>query len=167
MRSTRLKSSPREGRTSPAMCNLYDLTEAKRPFATCSARSVIARATCHSSLRSSLINARQLFVMGQAASASLARWGMPSPPQFGGAPITNIRNVGGPHWRGWLGQSSALSRRRRFANTRTRSRARRQNGSRLMRTGHCSPPPACGRPGAARAAPRAPQSRASTNFSAS
>jgi putative SOS response-associated peptidase YedK len=30
----------------------------------------------------------------------LARWGMPSPPQFGGAPITNIRNVVGPHWRG-------------------------------------------------------------------
>jgi hypothetical protein len=54
------------------MCNLYDLTEAKRPFATCSARSVIARATCHSSLRSSLINTRQLFVMGQAASASLS-----------------------------------------------------------------------------------------------
>jgi putative SOS response-associated peptidase YedK len=25
---------------------------------------------------------------------------------FGGAPITNIRNVGSPHWRRWLGQSS-------------------------------------------------------------
>jgi putative SOS response-associated peptidase YedK len=33
----------------------------------------------------------------------MARWGMPGPPQFGGAPITNIRNVGSPHWRGWLG----------------------------------------------------------------
>ena len=32
----------------------------------------------------------------------MARWGMPGPPQFGGAPITNIRNVGSPHWRGWL-----------------------------------------------------------------
>ncbi|EKS34329.1 SOS response-associated peptidase [Afipia broomeae] len=30
------------------------------------------------------------------------RWGMPSPPQFGGAPITNIRNTGSPHWRRWL-----------------------------------------------------------------
>ena len=29
------------------------------------------------------------------------RWGMP-PPQFGGAPITNIRNTSSPHWRGWL-----------------------------------------------------------------
>jgi putative SOS response-associated peptidase YedK len=30
------------------------------------------------------------------------RWGMPPPPQFGGAPITNIRNTSSPHWRGWL-----------------------------------------------------------------
>ena len=36
----------------------------------------------------------------------MARWGMPGPPQFGGAPITNIRNVGSPHWRRWLGQAS-------------------------------------------------------------
>jgi putative SOS response-associated peptidase YedK len=34
----------------------------------------------------------------------MARWGMPGPSQFGGAPITNIRNVGSPHWRGWLGK---------------------------------------------------------------
>ncbi|SEE86445.1 Putative SOS response-associated peptidase YedK [Rhizobiales bacterium GAS191] len=32
-----------------------------------------------------------------------ARWGMPGPPQFGGHPITNIRNVNSAHWRGWLG----------------------------------------------------------------
>src|SRR6202046_2481196 len=36
----------------------------------------------------------------------MARWGMPGPPQFGGAPITNIRNVGSPHWRGWLGKQN-------------------------------------------------------------
>ena len=36
----------------------------------------------------------------------MARWGMPVPPQFGGAPITNIRNVGSPHWRGWLGKQN-------------------------------------------------------------
>jgi len=34
----------------------------------------------------------------------MARWGMPGPPQFGGARITNIRNVKSPHWRGWLGK---------------------------------------------------------------
>jgi putative SOS response-associated peptidase YedK len=32
----------------------------------------------------------------------LARWGMPGPSQFGGAPITNIRNTASPHWRAWL-----------------------------------------------------------------
>jgi putative SOS response-associated peptidase YedK len=32
----------------------------------------------------------------------MARWGMPRPPQFGGQPVTNIRNVASPHWRGWL-----------------------------------------------------------------
>ena len=32
----------------------------------------------------------------------MARWGMPGPPQFGGQPVTNIRSVASPHWRGWL-----------------------------------------------------------------
>ena len=36
----------------------------------------------------------------------MARWGMPGPPQFGGSPITNIRNVRSPHWRGWLGKQN-------------------------------------------------------------
>jgi hypothetical protein len=27
----------------------------------------------------------------------MARWGMPGPTQFGGAPITNIRNVASLH----------------------------------------------------------------------
>jgi putative SOS response-associated peptidase YedK len=33
---------------------------------------------------------------------AMARWGMPGPPAFGRAPITNIRNVKSPHWRRWL-----------------------------------------------------------------
>jgi putative SOS response-associated peptidase YedK len=33
---------------------------------------------------------------------TMGRWGMPGPPQFGGAPITNIRNSKSPHWRRWL-----------------------------------------------------------------
>ena len=32
----------------------------------------------------------------------MMRWGMPGPPQFGSAPITNIRNTHSPHWRRWL-----------------------------------------------------------------
>ena len=34
----------------------------------------------------------------------LARWGMPGPPQYGGQPVTNIRKLNSPHWRGWLGR---------------------------------------------------------------
>src|ERR1700674_862100 len=33
---------------------------------------------------------------------AMARWGMPAPPTFRAAPITNIRNVKSPHWRRWL-----------------------------------------------------------------
>ena len=36
----------------------------------------------------------------------MARWGMPAPPQFGGQPVTNIRNVKSPHWRRWLDKGS-------------------------------------------------------------
>jgi hypothetical protein len=98
----------------------------------------------------------------------MARWGMPGPPQFGGAPITNIRNVRARTGdAGWGNRAAALFRRPRFANTRTPSPGRRPSGSRLMQTGRCSPSPACGRPGLARAGQRARRSRASTSFSAS
>jgi putative SOS response-associated peptidase YedK len=33
---------------------------------------------------------------------TMMRWGMPPPPKFGGAPVTNIRNTISPHWRGSL-----------------------------------------------------------------
>jgi putative SOS response-associated peptidase YedK len=33
-----------------------------------------------------------------------ARWGMPGPPQYGGAPVTNIHNLASPYWQGWLGR---------------------------------------------------------------
>lgn len=34
---------------------------------------------------------------------SRMRWGLPGPPQFGGAPVTNIRNIKSAHWRPLLG----------------------------------------------------------------
>lgn len=34
---------------------------------------------------------------------SKMRWGLPGPPQFGSAPVTNIRNIKSPHWRNVLG----------------------------------------------------------------
>lgn len=41
----------------------------------------------------------------------LARWGLPSPPQFHSPSgidrgVTNVRNVGSPHWRRWLVQAN-------------------------------------------------------------
>jgi putative SOS response-associated peptidase YedK len=37
---------------------------------------------------------------------TMARWGMPCPPRFGSAPVTNIRNTGSAHWRPWLGPAN-------------------------------------------------------------
>ncbi|BDA86631.1 DUF159 family protein [Aureimonas sp. SA4125] len=44
--------------------------------------------------------------IGGERTLAMMRWGMPGPPQFGGAPITNIRNTRSPHWRRWLGPQS-------------------------------------------------------------
>lgn len=38
----------------------------------------------------------------EGSELTMMRWGMPPPPQAGGAPVTNIRNTSSPHWRGWL-----------------------------------------------------------------
>jgi putative SOS response-associated peptidase YedK len=32
----------------------------------------------------------------------MMRWGIPGPVQFGGKPVTNVRNLDSPHWRPWL-----------------------------------------------------------------
>jgi putative SOS response-associated peptidase YedK len=39
---------------------------------------------------------------GENREMTMMRWGMPCPPQFGSAPVTNIRNTKSPHWRRWL-----------------------------------------------------------------
>ena len=33
---------------------------------------------------------------------TLMRWGFPPPPKPGTQPVTNVRNVKSPYWRGWL-----------------------------------------------------------------
>jgi putative SOS response-associated peptidase YedK len=37
---------------------------------------------------------------------TMMRWGVPGPPQFGAAQITNVRNTNSPHWRRWLGPAN-------------------------------------------------------------
>jgi putative SOS response-associated peptidase YedK len=80
----------------------------------------------------------------------MARWGMPGPPQFGDAPITNIRNVGSPHWRGWLGkQNRCIVPATSFCEYAILSRARRRSGSLSTRIDPCSLSLAYGPRGAA------------------
>jgi len=48
---------------------------------------------------------------GGVRELAMLRWGMPSPPAFlkpGSIDqgVTNIRNTGSPHWRGWLGPAN-------------------------------------------------------------
>src|SRR5271154_3733734 len=45
-------------------------------------------------------------VDGAERQLEMMRWGMPAPSQFGGRPVTNIRNTKSPHWRRWLGPQS-------------------------------------------------------------
>jgi putative SOS response-associated peptidase YedK len=33
---------------------------------------------------------------------TMMRWGFPPPPNIGTAPVTNVRNLKSPYWRGWL-----------------------------------------------------------------
>ena len=33
---------------------------------------------------------------------TMMRWGFPPPPNLGSAPVTNVRNLKSPYWRGWL-----------------------------------------------------------------
>jgi putative SOS response-associated peptidase YedK len=33
---------------------------------------------------------------------TMMRWGFPCPPAAGNRPVTNIRNLSSPYWRGWL-----------------------------------------------------------------
>jgi hypothetical protein len=93
----------------------------------------------------------------------MARWGMPGPPQYGGAPVTNIRNLDKPALAGMAGPAQPLpgSRDLVFASTPTRSRARRRFGLPWTRIGRCSPSRGCGRTGAACAVRRTRRSRAS------
>jgi putative SOS response-associated peptidase YedK len=97
----------------------------------------------------------------------MARWGMPGPPQFGGQPVTNIRNLNSPQWRGWLGKNRRCvvpaTSFCEYADTKPR---KTPTWFALSEDGRCSPSRADGRLGAAYAVPRARRSRAITSCSA-
>jgi putative SOS response-associated peptidase YedK len=89
------------------MCNLYSLTRSQDAM-----RQLFA---IDEDLTGNLPPLPDIFPDQMAPIVRLAdgtrrlemmRWGMPGPTQFGGAPVTNIRNAASPHWRRWLGPVS-------------------------------------------------------------
>jgi putative SOS response-associated peptidase YedK len=102
-----------------------------------------------------------------ARELMMARWGMPGPQEFGGAPITNIRNVKSPHWRSWLKVENRcvvpFTSFCEFADTKPRKTP--TCGLRLMITGLLPCSPASGPSGMARAVPRRIRSKASISCS--
>lgn len=90
------------------MCNLYSYTrnvDAIRQLA----RAMVDRTGFNEPSRDLYPNYLAPVVrVGEDGEREVAplQWGMPSPPQYvKGADrgVTNIRNVGSPHWRRWLG----------------------------------------------------------------
>ena len=93
------------------MCNLYNVTtshEAMRQFA-----DVVADLTNRLDPALDVYPDREAPIIRNAPDGrelTLATWGMPTPPSIlAGKPdtgVTNIRNVGSPHWRRWLKQEN-------------------------------------------------------------
>jgi putative SOS response-associated peptidase YedK len=85
------------------MCNLYSMTKSqdalRRLFGVTqdSVGNLPPLAAIFPDMPAPIVRLRS----GECELA-IARWGMPGPPQFGPAPITNIRNTASPHWRRWL-----------------------------------------------------------------
>ncbi len=87
------------------MCNLYSLTKGQSAIR--DLFSVRHDRTGNLPLFPSIFPDQAAPIVRSGADGErelvMARWGMPGPPQFGGRPVTNIRNVASPHWRGWIG----------------------------------------------------------------
>ncbi len=87
------------------MCNLYSLTKGQSAIR--DLFSVRHDRTGNLPLFPSIFPDQAAPIVRSGAGGErelvMARWGMPGPPQFGGRPVTNIRNVASPHWRGWIG----------------------------------------------------------------
>ncbi len=86
------------------MCNLYSVTKGQA--------AIIALARAMRDTTGNLPTLPGIFpdylapIVRNASDGvrelAMARWGMPGPAAFGGAPITNIRNTKSHHWRRWL-----------------------------------------------------------------
>jgi putative SOS response-associated peptidase YedK len=92
------------GTTFIAMCNLYSLTKGQAAIIalTRAMRDTTGNLPIFPGIFPDYIAPVVRNAPDGVRELAMLRWGMPGPPQFGGAPITNIRNVKSPHWRAWL-----------------------------------------------------------------
>lgn len=90
------------------MCNLYSLTKSqeaiRRLFRI--GRDLTGNLPLMPAIRPDML--APIIRRGEDGGRQLEmmRWGMPSPPQSGTQPVTNIRNTDSPHWRRWLGREN-------------------------------------------------------------
>lgn len=86
------------------MCNLYALTRA--PDEIRRAFGIVRDVTGNLPPLPSIFPDQLAPVVrtGRDGSRELVtmRWGFPPPPQLASRPVTNVRNVKSPYWRGWL-----------------------------------------------------------------
>ena len=85
------------------MCNLYSLTksrEAIRNFTRAMHDPTGNQPTLPAIFPDQL--APVVVKRDATRTVETMRWGFPPPPNVGGRPVTNVRNVASPHWRGWL-----------------------------------------------------------------
>jgi putative SOS response-associated peptidase YedK len=88
----------------PGMCNLYSMTRARDAI-----RQMFGVGSDRTGNQPPLpaIFPDQLAPVLRVARdggriMEAMRWGFPPPPNLGTRPVTNVRNVASPYWRGWL-----------------------------------------------------------------
>jgi putative SOS response-associated peptidase YedK len=95
------------------MCNLYSLTKGQQAIR--DAARAMRDATGNLPLLPGIFPDYSAPIVRNAPDGvrelSMARWGMPSPvfalkSRNSDSGVTNVRNVGSPHWRRWLGVES-------------------------------------------------------------
>src|SRR6266404_5447944 len=91
-------------RSEAPMCNLYSMTttqEAMRRLARVMRDNLGNQPPLPAIFPDQLAPVVRLDGNGERTLDWL-RWGFPPPPRLGNRPITNVRNIASPYWRGWL-----------------------------------------------------------------
>jgi SOS response associated peptidase (SRAP) len=104
---------PRHGETLRAMCNLYSITKGQQAIRDLA--GAMRDLTGNLPMLPGVFPDYSAPIVRTAVDGvrelTMARWGMPSPifalkGRKSDPGVTNIRNVGSPHWRRWLGAES-------------------------------------------------------------